>query len=140
MRRVIPIWVLVVGLFGTAGAVHAGPAPVPAPTPTRQLLERVSSLTREGSTAVQAARLRGEKAPPSLDALVVFCEFSDQVFFGNEPSDAPPDSSFMEIHYAARDSVYYDHHLRDVREYFATAVETDEMTPTYASLAGRKHP
>jgi len=99
----------------------AGPAPVGTAPVTPALLEQSRTLVAPRPSQASRDRLAGDKAPPSLNAIVLMCEFEDFVFYGREPVGAPEDSVFAEIHYAARDSVYFDHHLRDVREYYRTA-------------------
>ncbi len=62
------------------------------------------------------------KAPASLDAVLVMCDFSDSLMlgrWGRVPGDFPPPRQ-QEILYAAHDSVFFAHQMRDVAEYFRT--------------------
>lgn len=97
----------------------AGPAPV-----DRSLLpaEVPASSARLFADRPWGRRAIGEKAPASLRAILVMCDFSDSLMFGrwgNVPGNFPPPRQ-GEILYAAHDSVFYDHLMRDVGEYFAT--------------------
>ena len=121
MRRPVSCQYLIILLAMWVSPAAAGPAPVPVPPVTPRLLERSLPLFQSHPTVVRQHRLAGEKAPATLNAVVLLCEFEDFVFYGREDAGAPVDSVFMEIHYAARDSVYFDHHLRDVREYYHSA-------------------
>ncbi len=88
------------------------------------LLSRLAGTTlnlrNDGNTVDQRKLLGGGKAPAELHAIVVMCDFSDSLMlgrYGTVPGDFPlPRQS--EIYYAAHDSVYFDHLLGDVTEYF----------------------
>ena len=138
--RISPLAVLLglIGLVGTlsgfaaADPVRVPPRPVapagifspdtPAPSARVQALldHRTAAVRDDGSTGLQRRRVVGEKAPASLDAILLLCDFSDSLLLGRHglvPGDFPPPMQ-TEIYYAAHDSVYFDHLMGDVADYF----------------------
>ena len=84
------------------------------------LLHRTAPLRDDGSAGLQRRRLFGEKAPAFLDAVLLLCDFSDSLLvgrYGQVPGEFPPPMQ-TEIYYAAHDSVFFDHLLRDVADYY----------------------
>ena len=84
------------------------------------LLHRTAPLRYDGSAGLQRRRLFGEKAPAFLDAVLLLCDFSDSLLvgrYGQVPGEFPPPMQ-TEIYYAAHDSVFFDHLLRDVADYY----------------------
>jgi len=115
------------GFFSTA-AVH------------ERLAAKAADLALNGLSRLQQERLDGLRAPASLDAVVVLCDFADSLLFGRHdqmPHFPPPRQT--EKRYAAHDSVFFHHLLQDGATYFA-AVSGDQFTlnftiePTVANL------
>lgn len=81
---------------------------------------RTQAVRDDGSSGLQRRRLRGEKAPVALNAVLLMCDFSDSLMlgrYGQVPGDFPPPMQ-TEIYYDAHDSVFFDHLLRDVADYY----------------------
>lgn len=81
---------------------------------------RTAPLRNDGSSGLQRRRLAGEKAPSSLNAVLLMCDFSDSLIlgrYGQVPGDFPAPMQ-TEIYYGAHDSVYFDHLLQDVADYY----------------------
>jgi M6 family metalloprotease-like protein len=81
---------------------------------------RTLAVRDDGSSGLQRKRVAGEKAPASLDAILLMCDFSDSLMLGRYglvPGDFPPPMQ-TEIYYDAHDSVFFDHLLGDVADYF----------------------
>ena len=118
-------------------AVLAAPSPpavaagrlVPGTMPEavrERMAARAEGLARRGVSTEQAARLAGAAAPDSLHAVVLLCDFADSLFYGRYgevPGDFPPpmQGTLPFFPYAAHDSVYFDHQMRDVAAYFRSA-------------------
>ncbi len=111
------------GLFATAFGAPTDRHPLAAPAPPRldlRLREKAQPLLADGSAGMQRQRLAGEKAPASLRAIVLLCDFPDSAFYGRpgrEPED-PATSTQSDFYYLAHDSLYYHHFVRDVADYF----------------------
>ncbi|MBK6897846.1 MAG: hypothetical protein IPH09_00750 [bacterium] len=127
----IPGWLLVVGMCGaTALAASAGLAPPTTDAVAarrsglagveRRLGEKMAPLARDGSPALQAARLAGRAAPDSLMAAVLMCDFADSLFYGRDLTGFPAPRQ-SDPYYTAHDSLYYAHQFADVRSYFRAA-------------------
>lgn len=81
---------------------------------------RTLGVRDDGSSRLQKMRLAGEKAPASLNAILLMCDFSDSLMlgrYGQVPGDFPPPMQ-SEIYYAAHDSVFFDHLIQDVADYY----------------------
>lgn len=107
-------------------AFGAQQAPLGAPSLDPQirslLLEKSLPLLDDGSKQLQRARLDGVKAPSGLNAVLVMCDFSDSLMLGRYGSvvgDFPPPTQRERI-YAAHDSLYFDHQLQYVADYYST--------------------
>ncbi len=84
------------------------------------LKHRSIPIRADGSKAAQQARLAGEKAPASLQAIVMMCDFSDSLMFGRYgqvPGDFPPPRQ-SEIYYSAHDEIFFNHLFGDVADYY----------------------
>ena len=78
------------------------------------------SLRDDGFRGLQQQRLAGLKAPASLNAIVLMCDFADSLMLGRHgqiPGDFPPPMQ-TEIYYLAHDQLYFENLLRDVALYF----------------------
>lgn len=105
-----------------------------------RLADRGRALFDDGSPSLQRRRLEGVRAPAALNAVAVLVDFADSCFYGraDEFPGPLPVSTQSDFYYAAHDSVYYDHLLRDVREYF-TAVSAGRFQlefTVHATVAG----
>ncbi len=91
------------------------------PVRLQNLLDfRTLKMRDDGASALQRARLAGQKAPASLNAIVLMCDFSDSLMFGRHgsvPGEFPPPMQ-SEIYYDAHDSIFYSHLLGDVADYY----------------------
>ncbi|MFN2370631.1 MAG: hypothetical protein ABR506_05675, partial [Candidatus Krumholzibacteriia bacterium] len=118
------------GVLLAAGAVAAAAAPAPSvrqpgsPAPVERAgLPREIPPSAAGLFADRPARtgvLGADKAPAALDAVLVMCDFSDSLMlgrWGQLAGDFPPPMQ-DEIHYAAHDSLFFAHLMRDVTEYY----------------------
>jgi hypothetical protein len=83
----------------------------------RLLGAKAARLARDGSPALQAARLAGRAAPDSLVAAVLMCDFADSLLYGRDLAGFPPPRQ-SDFYYTAHDSLYFDHQFADVRSYF----------------------
>ncbi len=84
--------------------------------------DRSQPLRDDGARSLQQRRLAGEKAPATLNAIVMMCDFADSLMLGRlgqVPGDFPP-AMQTDRHYAAHDSVFFDHMLSKVADYFWT--------------------
>ncbi len=84
----------------------------------RQLYRSAERLGLDGDPSLQAARLDGRGAPDSLNAVVLLCVFADSLFYSQ---DGPADQRQISLPfapYAAHDSTFFDHQMRDVAAYF----------------------
>ena len=108
---------------------NAAGSPVQDASPTRSVIgllrqagsAPVTRLQNDGSLQLQRLRLAGGRAPDELQAIVVLCDFSDSLMYGRwgqVPGDFPPPRQ-SDFYYAAHDSVYFDHLLGDVADYFS---------------------
>ncbi len=107
--------------------------------PTGELLSLLEQSTLamrdDGSTPTQRKRMAGAKAPAELHVLVVMCDFSDSLMlgrFGTVPGDFPEPRQ-SEFYYTAHDSVYFDHLMGDVAEYFRS-ISDDRFTLSFTIL------
>lgn len=118
---------LVALLVGVLGVLEVGPA---AAAPDRRmtpevwakLLDRSLPVRDDGSSGLQRGRLNREKAPNRLNAILLMCDFSDSLMlgrYGEVSGDFPPPMQ-RERYYAAHDSLYFDHLLSYVADYFFT--------------------
>ncbi len=124
-----------------ASAARAGQAPQTATELAKaqtdaavsNLLHKSSAPMRSDSArGLQSRRLAGEKAPETLNAIVMMCDFADSLMlgrFGQVPGDFPPPLQ-TDRHYAAHDSVFFDHMLSKVADYF-TSVSGDRLVINY---------
>lgn len=97
-----------------------------------RLRTKALPLLRDGCDLAQARRLAGEKAPSSLRAVVLLCDFPDSAFYGR-PDRGPEDpatSTQSDFYYTAHDTLYYRHFIGDVADYFA-AVSGDQFTLSF---------
>jgi M6 family metalloprotease-like protein len=86
----------------------------------RVLQARLETLCDDGAKGLQRRRLTGEKAPSTLNAIVLMCDFSDSLMlgrYGQVPGDFPPPMQ-TDRYYAAHDSVFFQHLMGDVEDYF----------------------
>ena len=84
------------------------------------LKSRIRPVLDDGAKGLQSRRLAGEKAPATLNAIVLMCDFSDSLMlgrFGQVPGDFPPPMQ-TDRYYAAHDSVFFQHLMGDVADYF----------------------
>jgi M6 family metalloprotease-like protein len=84
------------------------------------LKSRIGPVLDDGARDLQSARLSGEKAPGTLNAILLMCDFSDSLMLGRHgqvPGDFPPPMQ-TDRYYAAHDSVFFQHLMGDVRDYF----------------------
>ncbi len=117
----LPIGATALAQSSVQGPDFSGPSKVLSPVLQDQLDARTLTLRNDGSAGLQARRLRGEKAPATIEAVLLMCDFSDSLMLGRYgvvPGDFPPPQQ-TEIYYAAHDSVFFDHLLRDVADYYA---------------------
>ncbi len=87
-----------------------------------RLVRKQAHLARDGSLELQKRRLAGQAAPPSLQTIVLMCDFSDSLLYGRwgqVPGDFPSPRQ-SEFYYAAHDSLYFHHFMDDVATYFAS--------------------
>lgn len=78
-------------------------------------------LRDDGSAPLQRSRLAGERAPSSLNAIVMMCDFSDSLLLGRYDPDDPggfPPPAQTGLYYAAHDELYFTHIFQDVADYF----------------------
>jgi len=146
--RVFLVFMLLAGALQVAQAADGFPTgdrKGPLPPRVRNLLHhRSAPLRNDGADAQQAVRLAGEKAPASLNAILVMCDFSDSLMFGRYgkvEGDFPPPMQ-SEFYYDAHDSVYFDHLMQDVTDYY-TNVSGGEFTlnfTVYPRTVNLPHP
>ncbi|MCP4574182.1 MAG: hypothetical protein GY838_17610 [bacterium] len=97
----------------------AGPAPVAMP---RLPLDMVGSAAPLLDDRPDAASRR-DKAPLSVRAILLMCDFADSLLLGRHglvAGDFPPPMQ-DEISYRAHDAVYFDHLMQDVADYYSEA-------------------
>ncbi len=110
-----------------AGAARAGDGPVPVwpalqPSVAERLAERSAPLRREAAS-LRSRPVAAQKAPATLEAIVISCDFADSLLlgrYGRVPGTFPPPRQ-TDRYYAAHDSVFLHHKLQDVAAYFADA-------------------
>jgi M6 family metalloprotease-like protein len=81
---------------------------------------RIRPVLDDGAKGLQSRRLAGEKAPATLNALVLMCDFADSLMlgrYGQVPGDFPPPMQ-TDRYYAAHDSVFFQQLMGDVADYF----------------------
>ncbi len=86
------------------------------------LREKSRPLRQDQVTDRQRHRLAGEKAPAGLNALVMMCDFADSLLLGRHgqvPGTFPAPLQ-SDRHYAAHDSLFFDHMLSKVSDYYTT--------------------
>jgi M6 family metalloprotease-like protein len=84
------------------------------------LRSRIEPVLDDGAKGLQSRRLAGEKAPRTLNAIVLMCDFSDSLMlgrYGQVPGEFPPPMQ-TDRYYAAHDSVFFQHLMGDVEDYF----------------------
>ncbi|MBD3222699.1 T9SS type A sorting domain-containing protein [bacterium] len=112
---------------------RTGPQKAAVDVPSAErLLVKQAPLLADGSPALQAARLAGERTPDTVRGIAIMVAFSDTTFHGH-PDDGDgvlPESGQSEFLYAAHDSVFYDHLLQDVADYY-DAVSGGRFTLDY---------
>ncbi len=108
----------------TPPAVNALPFPPGAGVDVSRvrnvLKSRIGPVCDDGAKDLQSRRLAGEKAPGTLNAIVLMCDFSDSLMLGRHgqvPGDFPPPMQ-TDRYYAAHDSVFFQHLMGDVEDYF----------------------
>ena len=81
---------------------------------------RTQQVRDDGSGGLQMRRLAGEKAPASLNAVLIMCDFSDSLMLGRHGQVAGdfPEPMQWDMYYDAHDSIYFDHLLGDVADYY----------------------
>lgn len=107
-----------------AVAAHAMPQPaLDRAALADRLVEASRPLREAGVDAPQRLRWQGQRAPASLEALVIMVDFADSCFYGRQDEFAGPlpTSTQRSFYYAAHDSVYYAHLLQDVADYYDSA-------------------
>jgi len=93
------------------------------------LKSRIGPVCDDGAKDLQRRRLAGEKAPGTLNAILLMCDFSDSLMLGRHgevPGDFPPPRQ-TDRYYAAHDSVFFQHLMGDVSDYF-NAVSGGRLT------------
>lgn len=142
--RLTPAWCascLVLALIiSLPGPVHAvghpfwqrGDKADAAALDVRGLLGKQAPLLDDGSRSLQAERLAGRAAPATVRGIALMVAFSDTTFYGHPDDDDGelPSSGQSEFLYSAHDSVFYDHLLQDVADYY-TAVSGGRFTFEY---------
>lgn len=96
-----------------------GPAPAAMPRLAREVFRAAAPLSADRPDRDAPA----DKAPASLRAVLLMCDFADSLMFGRfgqVDGEFPPPMQ-DEISYSAHDVVYFDHLLQDVADYFADA-------------------
>jgi M6 family metalloprotease-like protein len=134
-RSLLPGLLLVVALAPSLAAADSWRETTRAlatPGAREALAARALPLLADGSPALQQARAAGQRAPAMVRAIAIMVAFSDTTFFGHPGADVDPlpRSTQSEIYYAAHDSVFYDHLLGDVADYYA-AVSGGRFTFSY---------
>jgi hypothetical protein len=84
------------------------------------LKSRIRPVCDDGSKTLQSRRLAGEKAPATLNAILLMCDFSDSLMLGRHgqvPGDFPPPMQ-TDRFYDAHDAVFFQHLMGDVADYF----------------------
>jgi hypothetical protein len=110
-------WLLSRSMFASGQVNRAGPRGDDAVRVASRLAPKVARLARDGSPALQVARLQGKSAPARLQAVVLMCDFADSLLYGRR-IDGVPESAQTEFYYAAHDSLYFHQLLGDVATYF----------------------
>jgi len=99
----------------------------------RDLLHEQSLPVRhDKSEGRQEQRLAGLKAPATLNAIVLMCDFADRLMLGRHgqvPGEFP-DPRQTDRYFAAHDSLFFDHTMRKVADYFTT-VSGNKLTIGY---------
>ncbi len=123
-------------MLGSGLVMAAGSADFPRPAADGSIIkllnESSAPLRNDAARGRQNRRLSGEKAPASLNAIVMMCDFSDSLMLGRHgqvPGDFPPPMQ-TDRHFADHDSLFFDHMLLKVADYF-TAVSGDRLTVNY---------
>lgn len=133
MRESLSVFLLTILLGMAAGTATAGNFSVyggttgdTSPKAAAELQERLRAqsapLRAETARPRQRQRLAGEKSPAILNALVMMCDFSDSLLlgrYGEVPGDFPPPMQTDRL-YAAHDSLFFDHMISKVSDYFTT--------------------
>ncbi len=105
-----------------------------------RLHDAARRLARDGSPALNAARLAGVPAPERLEAVVLMCDFADSLMYGRwEPDSGYPEPRQYDFYYLAHDSTFFHHQMTDVAAYFQAAsggrFDFDfDVVPTVANL------
>lgn len=97
-----------------------GAAPALPPEVAARLAERSAALRAEALPGA-ARGVRADKAPATLEAIVISCDFADSLLLGRHgavPGTFPPPRQ-TDRHYAAHDSTFFRHKLQDVAAYFS---------------------
>ncbi len=107
-------------------------APAVSSEAAARMIRQHAPLLGDGERSLQAARLAGRRAPSELVTVAILVDFADTTFYGRQDEfDGPlPTSTQSDFYYAAHDSLYYDHLLRDVADYYA-AVSGGRFTLDY---------
>ncbi len=116
---------LTVALLATAAAAAEPPAVfTPAYRTSSELQETLRRATQplrdDVNRDVLLRRLAGDKAPDTVEAVLVMCDFADSLLLGRwglVEGDFPPPAQ-TDRYYAAHDALYFEHLLRDVADYY----------------------
>ena len=143
MALVICVWLLPQSDAGGAEAsasARARPYPPGAGAGAARirnvLKSRIGPVCDDGDKDLQSRRLAGEKAPATLNAILLMCDFSDSLMFGRHgqvPGDFPPPRQ-TDRYYSAHDSVFFQHLMGDVADYF------DEVSGGRLAVSTTVHP
>ncbi len=121
--------IAVLMLISGAQAVEessSGPGPFPGTLNDQVrslLIDSSGPMLNDGSGGLQRRRVAGEKAPSSLKAIILMCDFSDSLMLGRhgEVEGDFPDAMQTEFYYDAHDSLYFHHQFLNVADYFNAA-------------------
>ncbi len=127
MVLVVCVWLLPpqeAGGAETSASVRSLPFPPGAGADAARvknvLKSRIGPVCDDGAKDLQSRRLAGEKAPATLNAILLMCDFSDSLMlgrFGQVEGDFPPPRQ-TDRYYAFHDSVFFQHLMGDVADYF----------------------
>ncbi len=143
MVLVTVVWILAVGAALAADtSVPSRELPFPRGSKSDEarvkniLQSRIRPVCDDASRELQGRRLAGEKAPSTLNAIVLMCDFSDSLMLGRHgqvPGDFPPPMQ-TDRYYAAHDSIFFQHLMGDVADYF------DEVSGGRLTVITTVHP
>jgi M6 family metalloprotease-like protein len=123
MRPIVPVVLAALLCHGLGRAAdNPLPASVTLPAPVGRLLADRSATLRAEAQNTSGRRLPGQKAPATLETIVISCDFADSLLLGRHGGEVPgkfPPPRQTDRHYAAHDSVFLHHKLQDVAAYFS---------------------